>query len=201
MNNTAKTYTKLGKQYLDDIADLAPAEREEFIRRLPRGSAVLDVGCAGGRDSGAFVESGFQVVGIDLVGLFLSEARKRVPAATFRMMDVCKLDFPDESFNAVWANAILMHVPKRDTLRALKELQRVCKPSGLLLVRVKHGQGERAVADKLSRGVNRLFSFFTEDELSQLSEQAGFTVESAALVEDGAGRDGVRWVSVWAVKR
>lgn len=200
MNSTIETYNALGKKYLDDIAPLVPAEREEFIERLQKGSRVLDVGCAGGRDSKAFAEHGFEVIGIDLVDIFLEEAQSLVPGATFKKMDTGSLDFPDQSFDAVWANAVLMHVSKKDILRTLKGLYRVCKPGALLFISVKYGKGEEVVSDKLSRGRGRLFSFFTEDELSKYVEQVGFTVELTVLAKDDAGRKEVRWVRVWAIK-
>jgi 2-polyprenyl-3-methyl-5-hydroxy-6-metoxy-1,4-benzoquinol methylase len=50
---------------------------KEYMRRLKSGGTVLDVGCAGGRDSKKLVGRGFKVIGIDLVDSFLKIARKK----------------------------------------------------------------------------------------------------------------------------
>ena len=78
---TIEAYVKLGEKYLGH--GKTAREFPEFIKLLPKGGRVLDVGCAGGRDSKRFTQKGFKVIGIDLVDLFLKIARKNVPKAKF----------------------------------------------------------------------------------------------------------------------
>lgn len=197
---TQKTYDILGKAYLDEIADDTPKELQEFIGLIPRNGRVLDVGCAGGRDSALFVAQGFDVVGIDLSELFLKEARKRVPAATFQKMDVSKLTFPGNHFDAVWANAVLLHLKKEKVPKALENLHYVLKEGGIIHIRVKEGEGERYVQEKLSRGHERFFAFYKKGELEEKMEDIGFKIAKRRTFGDEVGREGVRWISIWAKK-
>src|SRR3989344_6912983 len=70
-------YGRLGPKYLQDIAEGGPPEINEFMKLLPAGGAVVDIGCAGGRDSQIFSDSGFKVTGLDITEAFLEEARRR----------------------------------------------------------------------------------------------------------------------------
>jgi len=44
--------------------------------------------------------------------MFLKEARKNVAGTISKKMDLMKLDFPDNNFDAVRANAVLLHFSK-----------------------------------------------------------------------------------------
>jgi 2-polyprenyl-3-methyl-5-hydroxy-6-metoxy-1,4-benzoquinol methylase len=77
--NTIEAYRKMGKAYLDRIEGLTPAQFYDFLEYLPESGAILEIGCAGGRDSQKLVERGFNVTGIDMVDTFIEEAKKRVP--------------------------------------------------------------------------------------------------------------------------
>ncbi len=203
MNNTntektIQTYNKLGQQYLDDCKDLMPPELPLFISMLPAKAAVLDVGCAGGRDTALFAAAGHDVIGIDLSEVFLNIARKQIPEATFKKMDVRDLQFSDETFDAVWANAILLHIEKRDIPETLSEFRRVLKPNGLLHIRIKEGDESKFVIDTLSQNTERHFIFYTEEEIVRFITDAEFTIHSRERIKDEVGRENLNWIRVWA---
>lgn len=197
---TIEVYKELGRRYLKGIDDVVPEELPEFIGLLNPGSRVLDVGCAGGRDSKFFVEAGHKVLGIDVVDSFLREARKRVPGAMFKRMDVLQLDFPDNTFDAIWAQAVLLHFSKIDLPKILKKFYRILKPGGLLHVRLKRGQGTHLVAEKLVEGKERLFTFYYKNEVETALKDAKFKVIASRIYPDALSRDKVKWVSVWGRK-
>lgn len=107
-----------------------------FVPHLKPGQSVLDCGCGPGSitvDIALYVGSS-SVVGIDRVGDQLVEARalaqtRGAQNATFREADVCALPFDDACFDAVFAHAMLYHVP--DPLAAVREIHRVLKPAGV----------------------------------------------------------------------
>lgn len=199
-DETQKTYDALGTQYLDAIRDDSPSEIDEFIAEVPEGGRVLDVGCAGGRDSAIFASRGFEVIGIDLSKAFLAEAKKLVPGATFFKMDLRELTFPEEHFDAVWTNAVLLHLKKSEAPKALAMLLFVLKRGGIIHVRVKEGTGEKYVTDELSQGRRRFFSFYEPGELEKMMGDIGFAVDPPRVFGDEIGREGVRWISIWAKK-
>jgi ubiquinone/menaquinone biosynthesis C-methylase UbiE len=94
------------------------------------GNRLLDVGCGAGWSSFLFAQSGHQVTGIDL------NANAFEPPATegLRLMEgsVLQLPFSDASYDVVAAYNTLEHIPEPQ--RALQEMLRVCRPSGLICV-------------------------------------------------------------------
>ena len=103
------------------------------LLELAPGARVLDAGCGAGDDSREIarrIQPGGESVGVDASSFLLSvaEARSReqgVPV-TFRLGDTARLEFPDNSFDAVRAERVLMHVAAPD--RAIAEMARVAKP-------------------------------------------------------------------------
>jgi ubiquinone/menaquinone biosynthesis C-methylase UbiE len=100
------------------------------------GDRVLDAGTGSGNLAAALSKSG----GIDLVGIDFCEpafelARRKVPTAHFQFGDLTRtLSFPDASFDHVACSAVL-HVLSADEQRvALRELSRVLRPGGRLVL-------------------------------------------------------------------
>lgn len=99
--------------------------------------AYLDVGCGNGHIT-SLVGSAFRaVVGIDMEPLRLADFRSRAPARIRVLrMSASRMAFPDSSFDLVTAFEVLEHVP--DLARAVKEMARVCRPGGLIVISVPH---------------------------------------------------------------
>lgn len=198
---TIKVYEKLGKKYIQEVAKVVPYGFKEFVEILLPRSLVLDVGCTGGRDSKRLAQKGFRVIGIDLVDEFLEEARQHVPEAEFVNMDLLKLEFPENYFDAIYACAVLLHLEKEDIPKALEGFRRVLKPNGKLYVAVKEGEGVEYKEDKISGGYKRTFTYFREDELKRFLEKAGFKVTFTRIYPDPLGRKDVNWLVAFGEKR
>jgi SAM-dependent methyltransferase len=106
---------------------------------LAPGARVLEVGCGTGnlwRENAERMPPGVSLTLTDLSPGMLDEARKRLaglaPQPELRVADVQSLPFPQASFDAAIASYMLYHVPDRG--RALRELARVLRPGGRLLV-------------------------------------------------------------------
>jgi SAM-dependent methyltransferase len=122
---------------------------DELVARasLVPGEHVLDVACGSGlvafRAAEAVGPYG-KVVGIDVSGHMLDAARRRaeerrVRNASFERMDAEDLQLPDASFNVVLCALGLMYMPEPE--QALREMRRVLRPGGRMLVAV---WGERS---------------------------------------------------------
>lgn len=112
---------------------------------LTRFRRVLDVGCGYGHWTRVWLPHfapGTRVTGIDPEARSVAEASARTAAfASHRQLDVTlewtearaeALPFPDQSFDLVTAQTVLIHLP--DVAAAITELHRVLAPGGLLLV-------------------------------------------------------------------
>ena len=195
---TIEAYEKYGEQYIENIKGLTPPEFFEFVKILPKCGKVLDVGCAGGRDSKKFVQKGFKTVGIDLVDAFLRTARKNVPKAKFIKMDMRKLKFPAQYFDGLWASAVLLHLERKNVPKVLREFNKVLKAGGKLFVGVKVGKGIGYKKDKLLTSEKRKFTYFSKSEIDDLVKKAGFKILVSHIAPDDAGRRNIKWIRLWA---
>lgn len=104
----------------------------ERIDSIPQGDRVLEIGC--GPDSAAWelLGRGVDVTGIDISSAAIRLAHGRaqelsVDPERFRTMNAERLEFADDSFDAVVGASILHHL---DLPVALAELRRVLRPGG-----------------------------------------------------------------------
>jgi SAM-dependent methyltransferase len=109
-------------------------EREQFMARIPAGGSIMDAGCGPGHDVAYFAERGFRVVGIDNSDAMISLARRLHPGLDFRIADIVNGDLPPQSFDAVWAAYVLLHVPLDMQPAALQRLCAVIRAGGVLFV-------------------------------------------------------------------
>jgi demethylmenaquinone methyltransferase / 2-methoxy-6-polyprenyl-1,4-benzoquinol methylase len=99
---------------------------------LRPGERVLDVGAGTGVSTEELGRSGAYAVGADLSTGMLRAGRRSGRAVPLVAGDALKLPFPDETFDAVTISFALRNVV--DTGAALRELARVTRPGGRLVV-------------------------------------------------------------------
>jgi SAM-dependent methyltransferase len=106
--------------------------------RLNRDARLLDAGCGTGQWAIALAERGVRVTGIDLspemIRFARDDAHARGLEIEWRTGDVTQLADPLAVFDAIHARVLLQFLP--DIPAALRELRRVLKPGGRLLVSV-----------------------------------------------------------------
>ncbi len=202
--NTIATYDNIADFYSSSMDMFTPHDdRKMFLAGLESNARILDVGCAAGRDSVYFTANGHTTVGIDLSQKLLAIARKRAPNLIFLHDDIRKKMFPDGSFDAVWACAVLLHQRREEIPMILKNFHDVLSKNGWLYVRVKEGVGEEDIAEKLSKNQRRHFIYFTLDELQDFIRNAGFEIEKAFRSNEKDMNKELRdiwWVTVIARK-
>jgi ubiquinone/menaquinone biosynthesis C-methylase UbiE len=106
----------------------------EFVRqlRLPDQSRLLDVGCGTGANMKAFGEN-FECVGIDMSSTALGFCRAR-GLESLVQASIERSGMAGDTFDVVTALDMLEHV--EDDMAALRELWRVSRPGGFLLITV-----------------------------------------------------------------
>ena len=197
---TVKTYNKLGQKYSNAVANASPKAMTSFIKRLKKNSRILDVGCAGGRDMKIFNEKGFTAVGIDVSNALLKIAKKEAPKGKFFKMDVLELKFPKNYFDGVWADAVLIHLTKKDLPKALKNIYETLSDRGIFYASFKYGQGEKLVKEKPFTNDARFYSYYKKQELEHLLKKSGFKIIKSTFLADDLKRPGVKWISIFAKK-
>jgi len=166
LEDTLKTYRLFAGPYDLVFGPLLHSGRKEAVgiaNDRPR-QRVLEVGVGTGLSLPHF-RGDARVTGIDVSEEMLAKARRRVARRRLRQvealleMDAEAMTFADNAFDAVIALYVASVVP--DPGRLAREMQRVCRPGGTIVV-VNHFSSER--------GVMR----FIEKRLAPLASKVGF---------------------------
>lgn len=160
-----------------------------FQSLLRSQATVLDLGGGSGRDAKWMVDHGLCVTLFDLSAELLIFAKQKVPEASIVQGDMTELPFTDASFDAVWANASLLHLTKQECPAVVKKIYALMRPGGIFFCSVKEGYGETVVSDyKYGSPMQRFFSFYQEKELKTLLTQSGFTVITLNHAQTSSGQ-------------
>lgn len=135
--------------------------------RLGRGGRILDAGCGSGGFLRWALERGpfEQVAGVDISRQAIELAAIRVPEAELQAAPVWDLPFESGWFDLIALNDVLQHVPDAEVGRSLRELRRVLRREGALLVRTNGSRRARSEGD---------WRVFDRTGLRSALESAGF---------------------------
>lgn len=135
------------------------------------GQLVLDAGCGPGVYHPLLAARGARVVGVDLFAGMAREARRQVVegrlAVLIAQAAVESLPLTDAACDRVMANHMLYHVP--DQVAALRELRRVLKPGGRIVLATNaadsgaeldavHGAAAAALGYRAEAGMSGCFT-------------------------------------------
>ncbi len=191
---------------------------EPLLDYTRSGDKILDVGCGNGRLYDVFKEKDINYSGIDNSEQLIKIAKEKFPETDFHVADILKIPFPDNSFDKVYCIAVLHHIPSKQLrTEALKELRRVLKLDGLLILTVWNlwqtriswrqvckniilkitGRSQLDPKDiftpwKSQNGqilAKRYVHAFTKRELKKLAEKAGFKIKEIGITRRPEIRD------------
>ena len=105
------------------------------LRAVIQGECALEVGVGTGKNL-AYYPADVQMTAIDFSPSMLARARRKAKKLNLQIdlqeMDVQHLEFPDHVFDTVFATFVFCSVP--DPVAGLRELKRVCKPEGKMVL-------------------------------------------------------------------
>jgi ubiquinone/menaquinone biosynthesis C-methylase UbiE len=197
VNRTRRRYDRVA--FLYDFIE-APMERMRFStwrKRLQagiKGERALEVGVGTGKNLAYYPED-VRITAIDLSPRMLVRTRRKVSkshlSVDLQEMDVQRLDFADHSFDTVFATFVFCSVP--DPVIGLRELRRVCKPEGKLLL-LEHMRPHHPVLgfifDVLNPMVIRMMGANINRKTIDNIRQAGWQIK----VEENLSSDIVKWI-------
>lgn len=158
-----------GKFCADMYAPLIQAIYKAGVGKL------LDLGCGNGNLLVQLVKDGFALTGVDLSEAMIEQAKQRLnDYAELIVADAGHLPFQAGTFDILVCNASFHHYP--DSKDALKEMRRVLRPGGELLIGECYmPQPFRALMNALLRfSPGGDHHFYGKRELSVLLETHGF---------------------------
>jgi ubiquinone/menaquinone biosynthesis C-methylase UbiE len=194
---TRKRYDRLAFFY--DFLE-APLEWQRFAHWRSKltdrivGDNVLEVGVGTGKNL-PYYPRDMRITAIDFSHRMLKRARKRASRLKLRVqfqnMDVQQMAFPNNSFDTVFATFVFCSVP--DPVAGLKELERVCRPNGGLLL-LEHVRPENVLLgmlfDMLNPMVVRMMGANINRRTMDNIKKAGWQI----LKDEHLSGDIVRWV-------
>lgn len=213
-----------GNGVVDEI--FTDSELDFLLGKIHAEDEVLDMGCGTGRFTIPLAERVKSVSGLDLSPMMLATARKKLAdrglEADLREGDMAALPFADASFDVVVSMLALMHIPREDRQQVFREVARVLRPGGRLLIGVKNSvfermfrgdrfaavditdvESEELIFTKTRSGEDMVAPWhsFSPDELTALSAVAGLSLVhlrgnspiSAWLADAVLADTAVRW--------
>jgi len=182
VNPTQSSYDEVADEYTQRIGDELkhkPLERE-LLARFAAGISgeIADVGCGPGHITRYLHDQGANAFGIDLSGGMIEQAARRNPGIRFEQGDMRALSSDDNSLGGLVVLYSIIHIPRNEVVKVLREFRRVLKPTGQLLIGFHKGQEILHQAELWGKVVNLDFVFFEPDEMVRYLKTAGFdTVE------------------------
>jgi len=129
-----------------------------IIKRFvsPKRVKILEIGCGNGNVSNFLLNNGYTIVGCDLFYEGLRFAKERNNKLKLIQGNVFKLPIKSKSFDIVCAFDVIEHL---DDVRAIKEMERVCKNEGYIFITVPAFKFLWSYIDDISCHKRRYFIF------------------------------------------
>jgi SAM-dependent methyltransferase len=147
-----------------------PWQRERVGFERFAGQRVLEVGVGLGTDLAQFANAGAICHGVDITDRHLELTARNFALrglnVELKKGDATRIDYPDATFDAVYSFGVLHHIP--DAAAAVREIRRVLKPGGRLVMALYHTGSFFHLYMVLVRGVilGRLFRLGYEGLMS-----------------------------------
>ena len=182
--------------------------RREAVRKMLEGfqpAAAVDVGCGTGDYAPLFAPAVTRYTGIDLSENMIQHCRSLYPEYAFAVGDADKTGLPEEYADLVLSIAVLEYYENPEP--HIRELDRICKPGGQIIVAVPNGEdvsknmekkvldllkpliglkhrvlGRRGAEQGWGQGKEVLHVRFTEEEMTAIGKRFGMSLAETAFV-------------------
>ena len=148
----------------------APSTRlTAFLGLLPRGGAILELGCGAGNHAAVMLADGFVLRATDGSPEMAEVASRRIK----HPVEAMRFDELEDrtAYDGVWASACLLHVPREELAGILGRIHRALKPGGLFYASYKIGH------DDGRDSIGRYYNYPSSDWLAATYASSGAWTE------------------------
>lgn len=163
-------------EYFDELAR-KPFDRkllDAFAESVKGKGTVYELGCGPGQVARYLKDRGVDVHGIDLSAEMVTVASRLNPDIPFSQGDMSKLEIADDSAAAFVLFYSIIHIERTKVTTVLRELNRVLRPRGTVLLAFHGGEEELHRDEWYGKKVSIDFRLFEPEEMAGYLEAAGF---------------------------
>ena len=174
-NETLDTYNRSAKQLAEYFKGIG--SRTKYVKLALElagkndGTAdVLELGCGDGRDAVEIIQRVGNYMGIDYSSGLIGIAKKVLPVADFKVVDMQNFDYPYKSYDVVFAFASILHIERSSLRELLEKVARSLKTGGIFYISTKYSKHYKKEWKEDEHG-KRLFYFYTPNMISNLGKE------------------------------
>ena len=182
---TRSTYDTIASHFAEanrQMPGILRNDLQSFLSRVSGDRLCLDLGCGAGRDMAWLESQKLGMVGVDFSTGMLAEARKATAGPLFQM-DMRSLAFADSTFDGIWCNAALLHLPKSEAAGSLQEMRRILRIDSILNLTIQQGNGEVWETNPYTWVGERFFARYSSDEMTAMLVTTGFSILDTRVIE------------------
>jgi SAM-dependent methyltransferase len=180
IQKTQTSYDQVAAEYAERFKDEMndkPFDRDCLDRlalEVGQLGPICDMGCGPGQIARYLHHQGVPTLGVDLSPNMIAEAGRLNPEIHFHQGNMLALPDADGSWGGIAAFYSILHIPHEQIVDALREMKRVLKPGGMLLIAFHIGTEIEHLDEFFKKPVNLDFVYFQPAEMETWLQQAGF---------------------------
>lgn len=173
MKSKEEIRRKVSERY-EDTPSIHHKFNIKFSKKYITNKKVLDVGCWTGNSLMLASKHTQNLYGIDTGKKAIAYAKSRLPYAKFKVGKAQSLKFRNSFFDTVFFLEVIEHIPQKDEMKALSEINRVLKMNGVLIISTPYKNTFSILGDPAYFLIGH--RHYSEKRLKQLLFNAGFTI-------------------------
>lgn len=183
-----KAYDEFAKQHNERINNLSKTElSDEYWKELifkelltsDKINKVLEIGPGTGRILRIFSELNCETTAVDLSEEMIKYAKKQSPNTNFIKDNILDIEFPDNTYDAIFMGAVIHNFPTEDAKKLLSLVYKWLNKTGKILIYTTvHETSEEGYSEKKDYKGNivRYRKKYTKEELKNMIEEFGFKI-------------------------
>ncbi len=129
------TYNKIAEDWFKDHDQDTwwQPGTDKFLSFLSKDDSILDIGCGAGQKTRYIHKLGYKIIGLDFSEKMIEVAKRQAPDITFGVADIYEIDKYPQTFDAVFVQAVLLHIPKSRIVEVINKMLSVLNKGGIYL--------------------------------------------------------------------